>query len=364
MCHQYGGSFPLFMLSTAYNDGRRTKGSERLLSKDTHTNIANYKFTYSTEIAPICKDDLVCMPIKQARSLGNINPLTVCTRVGNVLHLMDPATLQSCEVQAPIYWRAPFDSLASVGDLVEFTVLDIEPQHNVRKGKFILAEAQVAISSAFRSHAGKGEEDMMDFDMASGNTSIYHTRTHLGAILQPGDTVMGYHLSHNNFNSDLFASLPQDRIPDVVLIKKSYPNRKKSKNRNWRLKSMAKESEEAGDGRGVVGRLGGRDQKKVEEDYELFLQDLEEDSEMRQAINLYKSSGSKGGAKKKGGQYGMDLDEGNTSTPAPVTSAHADGMEDVEAESVEGDDGQKIGPSLDELLDDLHLSDGEADAED
>jgi len=54
---------------------------------------------------------------------------------------------------------------------------------------------------------------------------------------------------------------------------------------------MAKEAREEGETRkerGVVGRMGGRDQKKVEEDYELFLRDLEEDPEMRGAVNLYK----------------------------------------------------------------------------
>lgn len=50
----------------------RTKGSEQLLSTDTHSGTSSYKFTYSVEIAPICKDDLVCIPIKQARALSNI----------------------------------------------------------------------------------------------------------------------------------------------------------------------------------------------------------------------------------------------------------------------------------------------------
>jgi len=32
----------------------------------------NFKYTYSIEIVPICKDDLVCIPLKQARTLNNI----------------------------------------------------------------------------------------------------------------------------------------------------------------------------------------------------------------------------------------------------------------------------------------------------
>lgn len=270
----------------------RTKSSEQLLSTDTHTNTANYKFTYSVEIVPICKDDLVCIPPKQARSLSNINPLTVCVRVGNSVHLMDPTTLQFCDVPAPVYWRQPFDSLASVGELKEFTILDIEPSGKT-KGKWVIADAQVALSGAFTS-SGLKQDDMMDDSGYGGSESqIFHTRTHLGAILQPGDSAMGYYVSKANYNSDDFTSLEPSRIPDIVLVKKAYPNRrKKARPRNWQLRSMAKEAGEEGEtsnARGVVGRMGGRDQKKVEEDYELFLRELEEDPELRGAVNLYKA---------------------------------------------------------------------------
>ena len=268
-----------------------SKTSEQLLSTDTHSNTANFKYTFSVEIAPICKDDLVCIPPKQARSLSNISPLTVCARVGNSIHLLDPQTLRFCDVTAPVYWRAPFFSLASVTDLVEFTVLDIEPSGPV-KGKWVLADAQVALSGAFRSSGSNGNDVEMDHELASSTNQIFHTRTHLGAILQPGDSVMGYNLTGSNFNSDNFAQLPSDRIPDIILVRKAYPNRrKKNRTRNWQLRSIAKEAGEEGEtsgARGIVGRTGGRDRKKVDQDYELFLRDLEEDLEMRGGVNLYK----------------------------------------------------------------------------
>ncbi|KAF8491110.1 NMD3 family-domain-containing protein [Gautieria morchelliformis] len=332
----------------------RSKSSEQLLSTDTHSNTANYKFTYSVEIVPLCKDDLVCLPMKQARSLGNISQLTVCTRVGNSFHVLDPSTLQGCDITAPVYWRTPFDSLATVTDLVEFTVLDVEPSGPIR-GKFVLADAQVARAGAFRSHA----EDDMEYEGTLDQ--IYHTRTHLGAILQPGDTVLGYHLSAANFNSDEFAGLSIDRIPDVVLVKKSYPTRrKKSKARTWRLKSMAKEVEEDaqnGDRRGMIGKMGGRDQKKIEEDYELFLQDLEEDVDMRGAINLYKAEGAGSGlaggknrairrSRKAAGQD-MEMDE-----IAPSTEPEAVASEDAD-EVDEEDEPDFPEVKLDELLDDF-----------
>ncbi|KAJ7638333.1 NMD3 family-domain-containing protein [Roridomyces roridus] len=348
----------------------RSKSSEQLLSSDTHTNTASYKFTYSVEITPICKDDLVCIPLKQARQLGNINPLAICARVGNSLQLLDPTTLQSAEISSIAYWRTPFETLATVSDLIEFTVLDIEPDGRSR-GKYVMADAQVALAGAFRAH--NANEDMMDYDGGRA-AQIYHTRTHLGGILQPGDTVLGYHLTNANFNSEDYASLPQDQLPDIVLVKKTYPNRrKKSKARVWRLRSIGKEAGEEGEtggGRGVVGRMGGRDQRKVEEDYELFLRDLEEDPEMRGAVNLYKAApgdtrmgpapgeGRAGGGKgsRKKAQFAMDVDATEEAPPERVT------LDDDEAE--EEADFPEV--QLDELLegfDEMTLGTGEEEEE-
>ncbi|TFK48954.1 RNA binding protein [Heliocybe sulcata] len=317
----------------------KSKSSEQLLSQDTHSNTANYKFTYSVEIMPICKDDLVCIPQKLARQLGNINPLTICSRVGNSIHLLDVATLQYSELSAPVYWRTPFDSLATATDLVEFTVLDIEPS-GPRRGKLVLADAQVAMSGAFRSSSTHDDPDaIMDYESSSYTNQIYHTRTHLGAILQPGDAVLGFHLSNTNFNSDDYAKLPADRIPDIILVKKAYPNRrKKSRPRNWKLQSIAKEAAEDSDPKGVIGRMGGRDQKKVEEDYELFLRDLEEDPELRGTVNLFKAkddkpgagSGMAGGKTRKKTHFAMDVDE--APAPAAETESTMGDAEDGEDE--------------------------------
>ncbi|KAJ7229208.1 RNA binding protein [Mycena pura] len=341
----------------------RSKSSEQLLSSDTHTNTANYKFTYSVEIAPVCKDDLVCIPPKLARAMSNIHPLTLCVRVGNSLQLLDPATLQTADLTSAAYWRTPFESLASVADLVEFTVLDIEPSVRTR-GKYVLAEAQVALAGAFRSHS----DEIMDEYDGGRAAQIFHTRTHLGAILQPGDSVMGYHLTNANFNSSDYTALRAEHLPDVILVKKAYPNRrKKSKARNWRLRSIGKEAGEEGETgaeRGIVGRMGGRDKRKIEEDYEMFLRELEEDPEMRGVVNLYKapmqdtqmgtlpvqrrSGGGKGSRHKA--QFAMDVD----AAEPEVDVAGVDDEDEDEADFPE--------VQLDELLegfDEMTLGTGE-----
>jgi len=267
-----------------------------------------------------------------------------------------------------VYWRAPFDSLATVSELIEFTVLDIDPDNTRTKGKFLMADAQVALAGAFHSTGGADDDDSMDFESSGLTNQIYHTRTHLGSILQPGDTALGYFLTNANYNSDHFASLPPARIPDVILVKKTYPNRrKKSKARNWKLRSIAKEAGEDGEtsgARGAVGRMGGRDQKKVEEDYEIFLRDLEEDPELRSGINLYKANEVKMAppdAEKKSSrrkvQYAMEVDE-----PGPVVELVPSSTVPGASEEEEEPDFPEV--KLDELLEGFdELTLGPADGE-
>lgn len=253
---------------------------------------------------------------------------------------MDPMTLQQTDVTSPVYWRQPFDSLATVVDLVEFVILDIEPSGPVR-GKWVLADAQVTRASG--SGGAKADDDGM------GDDGIYHTRTHLGAILQPGDTVLGYHLTNANFNNDEFESLDQTRIPDVILVRKTYPNRrKKTKTRNWKIRSIAKEAEDVAEGsntvgRGALGRRGGNDAKNVERDYELFLRDLEEDKEMRAAINLYR-------VEKKDTEG--DVDMGKSTAGSGMAGGKRRGQNKVQAPAAPAED------------EDMEVEDGQAGGED
>lgn len=285
----------------------KVKKASQLISMDEHTSTKSYKFTYSVELIPICKDDLVALPIKLARSLGNISPLTLCYRVGTSVNLLDPNTLQMADVPTHIYWRSPFKNLADVTDLVEFIVMDIEPVGR-SNGRYHLAEATVARAS----------------DMGS-NDSTYFCRTHLGGILHVGDSVLGYHMSGTVFNDANYDAIESSNqysstIPDVVLVKKFYARKKKSKPRNWQLKRMDREYDEEE----MAGRK--QDQDKVEADFEMFLRDVEEDQELRNTLALYK-------AKNRGNQR----------------PAQTDAM-DEDSES-EDEDVPKI--NMDELLDDF-----------
>ncbi len=288
----------------------KSKKAQELISTDIHTSSKSYKFTYSCELVPICKDDLVVLPGKLAKSIGNISPLCLCYRVGTSMNLIDPSTLQTADVPTPIYWRSPFKSLADVRELSEFIVLDIEAVGH-QNGRFFLAEATVAKAS----------------DLGV-NDRTYFVRTHLGGVLHAGDSVLGYHLTGTNFNNPQFEELEQNNsyastIPDVMLVKKYYPRKQKTKNRHWRLKRMEKDEGE------LLPKKA--DQERLEADFEMFLRDVEEDPELRQTLAVYKANQQKS----KDKMNGVDQDA----------------MSVAETEDTEDERVPKI--NMDELLEDF-----------
>lgn len=285
----------------------QSKKSQELISMDIHTSTKSYKFSYSVTVVPICKDDLVALPIKLAKSIGNISPLGLCYKVGTTLNILDPTTLQTADVSTPVYWRAPFTSLADVQELVEFVVMDIEPL-GPQKGRWALAEATVARAS----------------DLGHNNQT-YYTRTHLGNVLNPGDSVMGYLLSGANYNSPHFDALEASnhyasQLPDVLLVKKFYARKKKSKsNREWRLKRMTRD-----DGDMLPKKA---DQEKMDRDYEMFLRDVEEDAELRQTMALYKAQQQR---QKEEEEMSMaETDDGEDETPRIDMNELIDDFDDL-----------------------------------
>jgi len=142
--------------------------------------------------------------------------------------------------------------------------LDITPT-GISNGKFVLADVLCARSSDF-----------------GRNDATFVTRTHLGHILKPGDTAMGYDLGTANFNDSDIVSARGRQIPDVTLIRKSFPERrKKMKPRHWKLQTLEKDID--------VDEPFRKGQREREiQEYEQFLRDVEEDTEMRSQINLFK----------------------------------------------------------------------------
>lgn len=246
----------------------RYTASQQLISHDVHNNTYNYKFTFSVEIVPICKNDVICLPVSLARSLGNIGQICVCHRVTNSIYLIDPATLQTTDISSQVYWRQPFEAIGSLKQMTEYTVmnaeiiLDKERRTFIGQGplsqKHVLSDVWVVRSSEL----GMTED-------------LIHTRTHLGHLLKPGDLVLGLELSTINVNNPDFNKMNKENVPDVILVKKIYEDRSsRHRKRKWKLKHLQIDAES--------------ETNSVERDYNDFLEDLEEDPVYRQNVNIYK----------------------------------------------------------------------------
>lgn len=249
----------------------KSRSDKQLVSQDQKSNTYSYKYTFSVEICPICREDLICLPPKLATSLGNLGPIVICTKVSNNIMLMDPNTLRYCFLDADQYWRSPFQCLVSSRRLVEYIVLDVDnvsSEVNVSGSRYCLADVQVARVSDF------GRNDI-----------IFNIRTHLGHLLSPGDYALGYDLYGANLNDSELDKYRGLVLPDAILVKKSYEEkrqRKRGKPRAWKLKSLNMEVDD------TTAKARG-ELEKMNNEYEEFLRDLEENPELRFNISLYRN---------------------------------------------------------------------------
>lgn len=306
----------------------RSKQADHLISHDANSNTYRYKYTFSVEILPLCKDDIVCLPLKVSKLLGGIGPIVLVTKVSTSVSLVDPATLQTAELSSQLYWKHPFQPLMSFKQASEFVVHDIDLA-NERKGKWCLADATVARS--------------VDYGR---NDDTYFISTHIGNFLNPGDLALGYDIKHAVFNDGLLEGHKKLNLPDFVLFKKYYGKKNRSKRRMWRLKRLNMELDdsvvESSNRRSAIDPIA-----KMAAEQEEFMQDLEQDQELRSAINLYRDPAHTG-APDVGG---MEIDTGKTND--------ADRKNDNETRQADdsADDEDYPEVPIEELLDGLVLDD-------
>ncbi|KAJ7968500.1 60S ribosomal export protein NMD3 [Quillaja saponaria] len=184
----------------------KNRHDKQLVSRDSHSNTYNYRYTFSVEICPICREDLICLPPKVAANLGNLGPLVICTKVAKRIALLDPFTLRNCFLSADLYWRAPFKPMFTSRQLVKYIVLDVEPvsyEINVGATQYKLADVQVARESDF-----------------GRNDNIFYVRTHLGNILKAGDFALGYDIGVAYSNDIELERYRNFHLPDAILIQK------------------------------------------------------------------------------------------------------------------------------------------------
>ncbi|CAF1014561.1 unnamed protein product, partial [Didymodactylos carnosus] len=211
-------------------------------------------------------DDVVCLSMKHSKQLGNIGPICICSKITQNVYLIDPQTLKIAVISSTEYWRHPFQSICDSKHLVEYIVCDVnlidsdgKPHvYGKESTKHALAEVYVMKAS---------EIGFVD--------KQYITITHLGHLLHPGDSVLGFDLQNSNVSNTSLETYNMDKLPDVILVKKLYADKSlRNRKRKWKLKHLNVED-------AVSGTSNDRD-------YTDFLEDLEEDPTLRQNVMIYK----------------------------------------------------------------------------
>ena len=329
----------------------KVKTSKKLISTDVKSNIANFKYTNLVEICPLCKDDLLFLPVKMARNLGNISRLVLVKNISNVIHLIDPCSGQTASMTPEVFWREPLRPIitAAKSRMTRYVVLGKEPvflRKNVskrtptRKQKSRLASLTVA-----------REDDL------GVNDKQCEERSHVGYLMKSGDVCVGYDLGDTNLaDEDAEQARMDGSFPDVVVIRKLYGgaavgSSNPQGSRVWRLQRLevkAGEEEEGTRSRNKRQNGSAAMEERDEMDEEEFLQEVEADKEMRLNMNLYKQPARI----RKNNTESENQDNDIKTKDDDMASEGGDADED------ENDDDQQI--TLDELLDNLALE-GPAD---
>jgi len=300
--------------------------SKKLIGTDDKSNVSNYKYTSYVEICPLCKDDLLYLPAKTARNMGNIARLVLVKNVSNLIHFLDPLTGQTASMTSEAYWREPLRPIitAARSRMTRYVVLSKEP--------VILRKNVSKRSTSKKQKSRLAELTLAKEDDLGVNDAQCIERSHAGYLMKAGDVCAGYDLNQAQFiNEDAEDLREQRKLPEVIVLRKLYGgvatgDVNASKMRMWRLKRLDVDvTEEA-------LSLKARNAKNLEEadnmDEEDFMQEVEADREMRQNMNLYKR---------------------DTAKPQSAGPSNDDDDED-------DDDDQKI--RLEELLDALALDAG------
>lgn len=303
----------------------KVKASKKLIGTDDKSNISNYKYTNLVEICPLCKEDLLYLPTKTARNLGNISRLVLVKNITNNIHLIDPLTGQTAQMSAEVFWRDPIRPVitAARSRFVRYIVLGKEA---------VLMERNVSRKKATRRNKAKlallttAKEDDLGI-----NDKQFEERSHVGYLMKSGDVAVGYDLTDIQFvDDDAEDARTAGKLPDVIMLRKLYGGVATNevdaaKQRMFKLQRLDAEKVEA-----TKSKKAKKDSEDDDMDEEDFLREIEADAEMRLNMNLYKT------------EVSMKMEAERDKDNASIAG--------------EDEDDQKV--RLDELLDGLVLDDG------
>jgi len=213
--------------------------SIKLVSTDSHSNTAHRKHNITCELVPLCVQDLVV--IEKGKNNNKLaGRLVLILKVKSVVHAISASpnrtklTDSMVEISPDAFYKyeKSYRVLQASNRLARFTVMDVElcdedyQGHNGQDDEDLNHPQYKGPSSGMEKYALADVQVVRESEYGDSNAEILCCVTHLGHLLQPGDTVLGYDLTTFVGDGNWDAHLNnQFVVPDVVLVKKVTPKK-------------------------------------------------------------------------------------------------------------------------------------------
>jgi nonsense-mediated mRNA decay protein 3 len=225
--------------------------SGKQVGEDLHSGTLDMRFSISVRVPPLNRQDLVILPPRYVRGTGNQSFIAIVHKIARKIKMVDPVTANVIDVDAATYWDRPFGPALSLSSLHRFVVITIDPI-GPKSGRFQLADVELADEETYAERV--------------------LVRSHLGAHLKEGDVCLAYDVRASVLPDDAQLVFAKQNLPEVVVAGRAPPtDERKQRKRVWHVKELAPR---------------GSDEEK---EFDEFLDDIENDPELRQDIEIYKN---------------------------------------------------------------------------
>ncbi|TBU05828.1 ribosomal export protein Nmd3 [Hamiltosporidium magnivora] len=212
----------------------RTKTSERLISRDLNSNKSNYKYSFSIEIVPVCKDDIIFISERLSKFLS-VDRYLLVTKVSTRIFCLDIKNLKVVEFTDKFYWQNEKEICVvfSSKSLRKFIVSEVE-------GVSKKAYSKEVEGSDIYSQKLSNQTQLCCYDVyvTTDYTTSVHCKTHL--YLKEGDYVLGYDFGHANISN------VEECDFQIILVKRFFEKSKNKKtNKFYRNRNAVSFNEES-----------------------------------------------------------------------------------------------------------------------
>ncbi|ETB60578.1 hypothetical protein YYC_02217 [Plasmodium yoelii 17X] len=143
----------------------KCKNSKHLINHDANNNTYNYLYSFSIDICPICKFDLIFFPKDFSIKYGIKSTFYLCLHVSIFIILVDPfGSAKSVYISQEKYNKYPFVALLNKSDAKSFLILNVEYINTEENSKKINTKKEKNIKKQKKKRPNRDNSDISDME--------------------------------------------------------------------------------------------------------------------------------------------------------------------------------------------------------